>query len=67
MPNPTIIFSYLTLYFPTITFQIPYNQKVKTIEMQNNHLPCFKPPWPKAHKLTPKLTSIVSTKCTYKL
>jgi hypothetical protein len=61
MPNPRIIFfSYLPLYFPTIIFQIPYNQKVKTIEMQNDHLPCIKPPWPKAHKLAPKLMTIVS-------
>jgi len=61
MSNPRIIkFSYLLLYFPTIRFQIQYNQKVKTIEMQNDHLPCIKPPWPKAPKLTPKLTSIVS-------
>jgi hypothetical protein len=61
MPNPRIIiFSYLPLYFPTIWFQIPYNQKVKTIEMQNDHLPCIKPPWPKAHKLVPKLINIVS-------
>jgi hypothetical protein len=60
MPNPRIvIFSYLPLYFPSIRFQIPYNQKVKTIEMQKDHLPCFKPPWPKAHKLALKLTSIV--------
>jgi len=61
MPNPRIIFfSYLSLYFPTIRFQIPYNQKIKTNEMQKDHLPCIKPPWPKAHKLAPKLTSIVS-------
>jgi hypothetical protein len=61
MSNPRIIiFSYLPLYFPTIRFQIPYNQKVKTMEMQNDHLPFTKPPWPKAHKLAPKLTSIVS-------
>jgi hypothetical protein len=60
MLNPRIIiFSYLPFYFLTIRFQIPYNQKVKTIEMQNDHLPCIKPPWPKAHKLIPKLTSIV--------
>jgi hypothetical protein len=61
MPNPrTIIFSYLPLYFPTIRFQISYNQKVKSIEMKNDHLPCIKPPWPKVHKLAPKLTSIAS-------
>jgi hypothetical protein len=60
MTNPRIInFSYLPLYFPTIRFPIPYNQKVKTIEMQNDHLPCIKPPWLKAQKLIPKLTSIV--------
>jgi hypothetical protein len=61
MPNPRIIFfSYLPLYFPTIRFQIPYNQKVKTIEMRNDHISCIKRPWPKAHKLVPKHTSIVS-------
>jgi len=61
MPNPRIIiFSYLPFYFPTIRFQISYNQKVKTIEMQNDQLPCMKPPWPKAHKLATKLKIIVS-------
>jgi hypothetical protein len=61
MPYPRIIFfSYLPLYFPTIRFRISYNQKVKRIEMQKDHLHCIKPPWPKAHKLAPKLKSIVS-------
>jgi hypothetical protein len=61
MSNARIIkFSYFPLYFLTIRFQIPYNQKIKKIEMQNDYIACIKLPWPKAHKLAPKLTSIVS-------